>query len=272
MYVNNKMNDNYINLINKEIIDINLSKRLPDHFEKYKMDILDKGINICDKWDNFLDVGANNGRYSYLLLEKGFKSGVAVEVSENKSLKELGEKYSNLNITNKLIQDFITEEKFDFILLSDVFEHIPLSDLNEFLQKLSDLQNDNGVIYILTPNSIVCGPAEKSDIYYTKHQHGHHKHYTKKEIELLLKQYNYNLIFHTYEENKLKASLRNIFLRFSAKDKVLMKSKIYSLLSLPLIFILNMLFKSVAYFVYINEKKNHNCALDSVSQILVFKK
>ena len=55
---------------------------------------------------------------------------------------------------------------FDFVLLMDVFEHI--SNIESFVGKLATIQKNGGVLYIITPNPIFCGPAEKSELFYTK--------------------------------------------------------------------------------------------------------
>ena len=219
---------NLYKIYKKSLVSDRFSIRLPDFSKRLCLEIMNTAINCCDKWDNFLDVGANTGNYSIPLLQK-FKNGTAVEVEPNKTLTSVALKYKNLTVYNDYIQNMSTEQSFDFVLLSDVFEHIPIKDIQLFIDKISSIQEIGGVAYISMPNPFFCGPAEKSAIHYTKHNHGHHKHYTKEETVALWEENGYKLIFHCYEYHQLRQLLEKLFWRFSIKDNFLYNKSSHSL-------------------------------------------
>lgn len=253
--------------------DTHLSPRLPDFSKKYSFTIINAAINCCDKWNNFLDIGAGNGHYSIPLLHK-FKNGVAVEPNiNNEAIYKIKDKYPNYKIYNDYIENIKFENKFDFIFMSDLFEHIPNDKITNFISNISETQSEGGVIYILTPNTFFTGPAEKSDIHHTKHKDGHYKHYTRKEIEKILAKFNYKLILATYEESPLKMFYKNLLHRFSYRDNVLVKrNKFYKIFSRPIIFIVKLIFQFFSYFIYINELKNKDNKINTLTNTMIFKK
>lgn len=270
MYPKNNLFKTYIK---NNSTDTHLSPRLPDFSKKYTLKIINTAINCCDRWDNFLDIGAGNGHYSIALLDR-FKNGCAVEPNiENEDLHKIEKKYTNYKIYEDYIENIKFDNKFDFIFMSDLFEHIPVDNIEKFISDIAEVQNRGGVVYILTPNTLFTGPAEKSEIHYKKHKDGHYKHYTRKEIKKILKKFDYKLIFATYEEAPLKMWYKNLLHRFSHKDNVLIKkSEIYKILSLPIIYIMRLFFLSASNFVYKNEIKNKDNALDTLTNTMIFKK
>ena len=165
--------------IYKENIEEKLfSGRIPDVTKKRTLEVMNFAINCCDSWGSSLDVGSGTGHYSIPLLFK-FKKSAVVEISKHEEHEYLKNKYSNFEYYNNFIEQIEFKEKFDFVLLADIFEHI--IDIDKFIEQVSNLQNEGGVVYILTPNSLFCGPAEQSGIYYIKYKDGHIKHYLKKQ-------------------------------------------------------------------------------------------
>lgn len=146
MYVKNKVNT-LLSEYSKKSLSTRLSNRIVNRFERYNYEILNMAVNSCDSWNTFCDIGASDGRLSWIMLNNGFKKGYAIEVSDNEQLTKLGKEFKNLVIYNKLIQEVNFKDKIDFIVLSDVFEHIPLSDMSQFIDKLSSMQR-GGESYI----------------------------------------------------------------------------------------------------------------------------
>ncbi len=72
-------------------------------------------------------------------------------------------------------------EKFDLILLFDVFEHIPISDQGEFLREILSLLRPNGMVVMQVPNanSIVNGRFRYIDA-------THHSSFTESSLDFLL--------------------------------------------------------------------------------------
>ena len=210
-----------------------LSSRLPDYTNITTLYYMNRAINCCDQWNNFLDIGASDGHYSIPLLKK-FCEGTAVEMDNNQSLVSLKKDYGNFNPIIGTISDIKPGTKFDFILMADVFEHIPLDHINDFCLKLSEIQDVGGVIYIMTPNAMFCGPASKSDLFHkinNNEHHGHQKHYLSSEIEKLFLERGYSLLFKVYEESKFRRIIKRIILGFSIRDNKYQKSIIYKTIS-----------------------------------------
>ena len=249
------------------------SKRLPDFSKRFCLEMINLAINCCEKWGSFLDVGASSGHYSAALIKK-FSKGVAVEVEPNEYLDDLVSKNKNLSVFNDYMQNFpVKDTKIDFVFLSDVFEHIPLNEVENVMKKISKNQSYGGVVYISTPNTLFCGPVDQSDTYYKKHQFGHYKHYTVNEVSNLWKKHGYETIFVCYEYGSLRHFFEKHFWRFSIKDRQFFnKSKFYKYLSYPFILLLKPLFYLIEMIVYSNEKRNRNNSFDSMSTTFILKK
>lgn len=239
-----------------------LSPRVHDHTNKHTLELMNRAINCCEHWATFLDVGAGSGRYSVALSYK-FTKGYAVEVDTNKDLMEVRKKYKNISVIQKYIQDVHLKEKIDFILLADVFEHIPLSDISKFLKSLSSMQRKGGVIYLMTPNAVVCGPAEMSGIHHTRHPFGHHKHYTSRELDVIFTEFGYSRVFLRYEE----ASLRLI-----AKMPMLFVSTWDKRFHIPFIQLVDILFSCIGFFVTQHERAFENDELATRTICAAYKK
>lgn len=251
-----------------------LSDRLPDVGKKYTLDIINKAINSCENWNNFLDIGACGGHYSIALLHK-FKNGVAVEATPNEQLLGLAKEYKNLTVKTGFIQKINFTEKFDFVLMADVFEHIPLVDMGEFTKKISTIQDVGGVIYILTPNPLFCGPASTSGMFHNggKFDHeGHYKHYLPNEILSHFKKFNYEMVFDSYEEGILKNILKRYIFSLSIRDRRYSNNKIYRIISLIPVYLIKIAFMIMGRIIYWNEWKNRKNDFNSMSYVVVLKK
>jgi len=254
--------------------DQRLSSRLPDYTSTTTLYYINTAINCCDNWNNFLDIGASDGYYSIPLLKK-FARGTAVEIDNNQNLISLKNDFNNFTPIIGTIDDIKLNTKFDFILMADVFEHIPSEEINDFCLRLSSMQNAGGVIYILTPNPIFCGPATKSDLFHkinnNKH-HGHQKHYLPNEIIKLFSDQGYNLVFNIYEESNFRQIIKQLILGISIRDNKYENLRIYKIISPIFIY-------PIKLFLYILGIISHNVELlkskdnfGMMSQILVFKK
>ena len=118
------------------------------NFEKVHEDWLD----YIPENGNVLDTGAGSGRDARYLAEQGL-SVTAVEPSLG--LRQIGIENSKVhNITwlddslPELSSVFKLETKYDLILLSAVWMHIPKSNRNRAIRKLSNLLKPNGKIII----------------------------------------------------------------------------------------------------------------------------
>jgi SAM-dependent methyltransferase len=243
---------------------------LPDVTARTTMYWINCAINVCDTWDNFMDIGGGDGKNAVTLLGK-FKKGTLVEVDNSDEHEKIKGLYENISIFNDLIEKYPSNyNKADFILLADVYEHIP--EIEKFVKQISDLQTDTGVVYIMTPNPIFCGPATESEIYHTKKQYGHIKHYTAQEIVSQMKKYNYELILHKYEESNLRRKLKLVVKALARRD-LRWRSNILYRLSRPIILpFFRLISKIIDKIVFKNEMGNSNNPFTTITQNLIFKK
>ncbi|MCX6712938.1 MAG: methyltransferase domain-containing protein [Candidatus Vogelbacteria bacterium] len=253
-----------------------LSRSLPDVTKKYTLKIMNGAINCCEKWDNFLDVGASTGHYSAPLLEI-FRSGTAVEVSPNPDLEKLGQEKNNLTIRHDYIENIHLSEKFDFIMLADLFEHIPLKNVNGLMEKLGNCQESGGIIYLLTPNPLFCGPAAESGIYYLRNGmdqngHGHHKHYLKSDLVQIFSDYGYDPVFFSYETGKLRVFFRRYLFGLSIRNRNYSKYFLYRVISPIIVLPFKIVFKLIEIIVYRNEVNNRFNDLDTRALAIIFRK
>jgi hypothetical protein len=254
--------------------DDRMSRRFPDVTKRSTIEVINNAINLCDKWDNFLDIGASTGHYSTALLHK-FRKGTAIEANHNEHLLDLLRVYQNFSVKLGFIQELDFDEKFDFILMADIFEHIPLIDMPSLLEKVSKVQDVGGVLYILTPNPIYCGPASESSIFHNrgKSDHeGHYKHYDRIEINKVMNKYKYEKIFDSYEEGKVKNFFKRYIFSISIRDKRYSRNPIYRVLSPHFIWIIKIFYYFVDVISYYFERKNRYNDFCNISYVGVFKK
>ncbi len=241
---------------------------LPDVTCKITLSRINIATNLCDIRGNFMDIGAGNG-YNAIALSQIFEKGTIVEIDD--AHEKIPPVYKKITVFNDFIENYTAkEEKFDFILLADIFEHI--RDIENFVKKVSALQTETGVVYMMTPNPIFCGPATESELYFTKKTYGHIKHYTSQEIVSLMKKNGYELIFHFYEESHLRRELKNVVKGIARRDKRWSKNIIYKIIRPVVILFAKLLFKFIEYIVHRNEVKNSRNPFSTITQDLAFKK
>lgn len=242
---------------------------LPDITSKVTLERINQAINLCDYWDNFMDIGAGNGHYA-LALSHIFKSGTMVEVEKSEEHPRILREYKNIKIFNDVIENYKnTTTKFDFIFLADIFEHIP--DIYAFIDQLSNIQKIGSVVYIMTPNPIFCGPASESEIYFKNYSYGHIKHYTKNEIVNIMKEKGYELIFHAYEETIFRQKAKIIYLVDDIYKRGSMWKKIILFNPISLL-VLKFLYVILEKITYMIEIKNSNNPSFTMTQDFAFKK
>lgn len=127
-----------------------------------------------------LDIGCGTGLLSMKLGLLGHEIN-AIDTSD-KIIEVAKQKFEknkiNINIWHSSIEQLNIDEKYDFILLADVLEHI--EDDRAMLEKLSNMLTPNGKI-------IVSVPAVKS--LWSRHDEfcSHYRRYSKKELRDKLK-------------------------------------------------------------------------------------
>ena len=262
--------NNLYELYKKHFYDVEYSEHVPDITKKRTLDVMNIAINACDAWGNALDIGGGGGHYSIPLLHK-FKKVVLVDMFPFEGHAYLKRNYPNFEYHHSLVEDVMFHEKFDYILLSDIYEHI--NDIDTFVRKIASLQEKNGVVYILTPNQLFCGPAEKSGIHQSLHKGGHFRHYLPHEIINLMKSSGYELVYQSYEEGKSRQIIKRIIKGVSRRDKKMSIFSVYNYIVGPCVHIL---FKPalfiVEYIIDTIEKNNKNNKENTMAMVCIFKK
>jgi predicted SAM-dependent methyltransferase len=216
-----------------------------------------------------MDIGGGSGHYLTALASK-FKHAILVEVSGFPEHQIISSRYKNIEINHSFIEDYQTDRKVDFILLADIFEHIP--DIKSFTKKVSNLQKIGGVVYIMTPNPVTCGPASESGLHHTIHRNGHVRQYPSHEIIELMEGNGYKLMFKVYEEGPFRKKAKRIIYALARRDACYKEKFIYQIIrpliilgSWPLLYILEKI-------TYAKEKKNIHNEFGTITQDLAFKK
>lgn len=98
-----------------------------------------------------LDIGCGSGRDAFYFAEKGYKV-IGVEPAE-KLLEKAKENHAHKNITyinDKLpeLENIKSKKKFDYILMSAVWMHIPSEQRKEAMNKLTSLLKPQGKMFI----------------------------------------------------------------------------------------------------------------------------
>lgn len=252
------------------MVNAGLSYRLPDYGQKRWLNEFEKAIKLANP-TKFIDIGAGDGRLSTLLLSYNSKiTGAAIEINYNKQFWDvIKNKFKNrIEIRDGLLQDYLTEfNNIDFTVLSEVFEHIPVKDVPNFLNDLNKIMKTNGHVFLTTPNKVNQGEAEDSPIWHEKHKWGHHKHYNIEELELILKKHNFEIVNYTFEciESKQRIFNRNFYPIIRLDSRILFSKKIpkiikqiYTILTFPMIIILDNFYKKLAGIMYKIEESNFN--------------
>jgi len=103
------------------------------------------------KETSVLDIGCANGGLLNLMKEEGYINLTGLDPSQNcvNFVKKIGIHCFKGDIFS--IKRIFNDKKFDFIILSHVLEHI--YDLKKLAKIISKLLNENGILYIETPDA-----------------------------------------------------------------------------------------------------------------------
>ena len=112
-------------------------------------------LNGLKREHNVLEIGCGIGTVTSLLakyLRKGKLVSVDISPENIKIAKEFTKKYDNIDFSVSDMTDFNSSLLFDFVVLPDVLEHIPLAQHNQLFSIIRKHTHDNSVIYINIPN------------------------------------------------------------------------------------------------------------------------
>jgi len=139
---------------------ISSNNPLQRNWHKNKFKILENYFyNFSDLGDKkILDLGTGSGNFE-LLFHSKFNKIVGLDYNDE-ALSFLSTKLEDSNINNvELLEQNIIDldtkvfkDKFDFVIMIDVIEHIKMDQAEKLISNLKKLLNDNGKIIIITPN------------------------------------------------------------------------------------------------------------------------
>jgi 2-polyprenyl-3-methyl-5-hydroxy-6-metoxy-1,4-benzoquinol methylase len=253
----------YLNLWKQGLVGRGFSRRLPDYATRSWFNHFQKALPRVS--GAFLDVGAGDGRLSLVLLTAHCKEGAALEVCVDRtSWDYILTHYKNFRLYEAKLQDAMNhlDQKFDLVVIAEVFEHIPPEDVGQFLHKLSQVVVPGGVVFLTTPNFYVQGSAQQSSLWYERYAYGHYKHYTAAELTQLLTAAGFCIQRCDFECHRLKKVLYDrCFYPLSRWDARLSISQrlpacaknAYRAISWPAIMVVRLYFMVLARIIYFIE-------------------
>ena len=138
------------------MIGIGMSQFLwPTHYAMYSF-FIDKILNKKSNISRYLEIGPGHGLFLLQAL-RNLKQDTKFEIVDisktsikiTKSIIDfLVKKEKKINYTTQNIFDFESSNKFDFITIGEVLEHV--TKPQEILKKIKKLMNKNGSVYLST--------------------------------------------------------------------------------------------------------------------------
>lgn len=125
--------------------------------------------NFVDKNSKILDIGCGNGGLLNELKEEGYSNLSGLDPS-NVCVSNI--KSNEINAFHGTIFKNNIKEKFDCIILTHVLEHI--KDLKEAVNIIESLLNDEGILYIESPNANLYKDSLIVPYYYFDYEHINH--------------------------------------------------------------------------------------------------
>lgn len=136
-----------------------------------------------------LDLGCYTGELMKILKDNGYDNLIGVDPSDY-AVKVAKQRYGIKVIKASIFDDLKNLGKFDFIIINHVLEHI--KNLSEFLQKVKGILNNNGKIYIETPDADNFFISQ-SNKYLPEHQEAFQQ-FSVEHINFFTKKSTYNLL------------------------------------------------------------------------------
>lgn len=97
---------------------------------------------------SILDIGCGSGYLLHLFKSAGYKKLLGLDPAED--CRKIGKSLYDLEIITSTLSEFVTDRKFDVILLGSVLEH--MGNLPFVVTRLQSLVKSNGTIFATTPD------------------------------------------------------------------------------------------------------------------------
>lgn len=140
-------------------------------------------FSYCKKFldkKSILEIGAGGGQTIFWFDQMNYNV-IGIE-PDSRNVDLINKKLKNSKVISSFIEDINLEQKFDFIWMSHVLEHLVRPDL--FLKKIKNNLNPNGFIFIEVPSS-----EHKENLQVSILDHPHVYHFTKKSLIKLCEPY-----------------------------------------------------------------------------------
>lgn len=101
------------------------------------------------KTAHILDIGCSSGYLLWLLKKLGYKNVYGFDPAP--ACKNIAKEKYGIAMETAEIENFTTEKKYDFIILSQVLEH--LRDVQKSIEKITSFLSDDGYFFIGVPDT-----------------------------------------------------------------------------------------------------------------------
>lgn len=105
------------------------------------------------KEKSYLDVGPGQGETLLFWKELGYENIKSVDIAQDvcEHIKKIGFNCELVDDTIKYLKN--NQNKFDFIMLNDVLEHIAKDEIVDFMQAIYESLKSEGIVVIKVPNA-----------------------------------------------------------------------------------------------------------------------
>ncbi len=165
-----------------------------------------------NKDKKILDIGFGMGQFSAACIHLGYENIHCADFGAKHKLLKVCKEFPQIKGVHDIestIGDFLgdSDEKFDFIHLSHVIEHIPKHSLLYLVDSVYKSLNRDGIFFARTPNML--GPISHHSLYYTL---GHEYGFSEVNLSHLLEICGFEMIqLHKFEpDQSLKQKSANI--------------------------------------------------------------
>lgn len=128
---------NYYNLNARSYFASTVNADMSDCYERF--------IKYLKPGDSIIDVGAGSGRDIKFFLKCGF---VVEGIDASAELCKLASDYTGISVKCCTMQEWRPEKKYNGIWANASLLHLPLEDINIFIQQLPEKLSDEGVMYL----------------------------------------------------------------------------------------------------------------------------
>jgi 2-polyprenyl-3-methyl-5-hydroxy-6-metoxy-1,4-benzoquinol methylase len=184
-------------------------KQMPHQVIKYEGSI--KNINKYVQSGKLLDIGSGDGAFLAAAMEHGFD---AKGIEPIKALSKKISQLLDIVVDNTVFQEYVTEERYEVISLIRTLEG--LLEPKKALEKVHQMLNNEGILYIETPNfdsGFARGLKNKcKTLYSAKIIH----YFSKKSLQILFENCGFEIL--DYQMSKRSSGYMEVIARKNIKD------------------------------------------------------